>query len=67
MNGPRRDAPGSSAGRGLSLAGLEMLAEWAGGRNTGDMWANVWITETAPDGWTVEVVRGSFLNVAIVS
>jgi hypothetical protein len=43
--------------RGLSLEGLQMLAHSSGGRSCGKMWSEKWIKETAPAGWTVEVVR----------
>jgi hypothetical protein len=45
-------------GIGLSLDGLAALATKAEGRSTREMWNNVWLNETAPDGWTAVSVRG---------
>jgi hypothetical protein len=41
---------------GLSLSGLETLYRGANGRSTRQMWAEVWLNDIQPDGWTAEVV-----------
>ena len=45
-----------SKSRGLSVAGLRLVAETANFRSSSRLWRDAWITDCAPPGWVAEAV-----------